>query len=87
MWQVTKPHRCKSEVREYTAVTALGHGALFALAVWPSAVWPFGRRRESAVLLNAGACRRKSPQKEVAALIKARVELVSGIPTRRRVLT
>ena len=38
--------RCKSEVREYTAVTALGHGALFALAVWPFgrlAVWPFGR--------------------------------------------
>ena len=51
MWQVSKPHRqrdkgtegesrCKSEVREYTAVTALGHGALFALAVGRLAVWP-----------------------------------------------
>ena len=39
------------------------------------------------MFLNAGACRRKSPQKEVAALIKARVELVAGFPTRRRVLT
>ena len=39
------------------------------------------------MFLNAGACRRKSPQREVAALIKARVELGSGIPTRRRVLT
>ena len=39
------------------------------------------------MFLNAGACRRKSPQREVAALIKARVELVSGFPTRRRVLT
>ena len=32
--------RRKSEVREYTAVTALGHGALFALGVGRSAVWP-----------------------------------------------
>ena len=39
------------------------------------------------MFLNAGTCRRKSPQKEVAALIEKRVELVSGFSTRRRVLT
>ena len=33
-------NRRKSEVREYTAVTALGHGALFALAVGRLAVCP-----------------------------------------------
>ena len=38
--------RCMSEVREKTAVTALGHRALFALAVWP-----FGRlAKEDSVL-------------------------------------